>query len=115
VANRRSWIMRSMTLEGPTKLAILNAGGASMTNRIALSPGAMAVLDQAKNLSPEERIEIAARLWGDLIDAHASGATPDWHMDELDRRIREADENPDALIPAEDVYREIRAKLRKAK
>ncbi len=36
---------------------------------------------------------------------------PDWHREELDRRLAAADANPDAAIPWEEVKRRLREKL----
>lgn len=53
-------------------------------------------------LSPQERVELIGLIW-DSLPADAPFTPPDWHIEELERRIAAADANPGAAEPWEDV------------
>ncbi len=48
-----------------------------------------------------ERLELLARVWDSLLDSSERPPMPDWHRDVLDRRLADADANPDDTIPLE--------------
>jgi len=62
-------------------------------------------------LSIEQRLELIGELWDGIPDSIEALPVPDWHREELDRRLAEADANPDAAIPWEEVKRRLREKL----
>jgi len=47
-------------------------------------------------LSPEQRLELAELIWDSLPDGYSYSA-PDWHLAELERRVKAADADPDAV------------------
>lgn len=46
-------------------------------------------------LPDEEKLELIGELWDALGD---SGPVPDWHKEELDRRVAAADADPTAFV-----------------
>ncbi len=62
-------------------------------------------------LSIEQRLELIGELWDGIPDSIEALPVPEWHREELDRRSAEADANPDAAIPWEEVKRLLREKL----
>ena len=62
-------------------------------------------------LSVEQRLELISELWDSIPDSPDTLPVPDWHREELDRRLAAADANPDAAIPWEEVKRRLREKL----
>lgn len=59
-----------------------------------------------KKLSDQEKITLAGELWDEVMTEDAFDLTEE-QKEELDRRIKYAEENPDKLIP----WEEVRAKL----
>jgi putative addiction module component (TIGR02574 family) len=55
-----------------------------------------------------ERIELITRLWDSLPEDMEGIPIPDWHREELERRLAAADANPDAAIPWEEARRRLR-------
>ena len=67
------------------------------------------LLAEAEKLPLEERLELVEALW-DSIAADAdvdSLPLPDWHREELERRLVEHDADPEAGSP----WEEVRARL----
>ena len=62
-------------------------------------------------LSVEQRLELMSELWDSIPNSLDTLPVPDWHREELDRRLAAADANPDAAIPWEEVKRRLREKL----
>ena len=62
-------------------------------------------------LSVEQRLELISELWDSIPDSLDTLPVPEWHREELDRRLEAADANPDAAIPWEEVKRRLREKL----
>ena len=62
-------------------------------------------------LSIEQRLELISELWDSIPDSLDTLPVPEWHREELDRRLAAADANPDAAIPWEEVKRRLREKL----
>lgn len=56
-------------------------------------------IDQLNN---EQRLELIALLW-DSLPSDAPFTPPDWHLQLLDRRLAEADANPDDVVTWEAV------------
>lgn len=78
--------------------------------KVAMTDNAKAVLEAAMTLPPAERAELAERLL-DSVDA-GDPLSAEWAA-EIDRREKEIDEGRATLIPAEQVFAEIRAMLKK--
>ena len=71
---------------------------------------AMTVLKAAMDLPPEDREEVAERLLDSVCEDQPLSAA--WAA-EIDRRMKEIDEGKAELIPAEQVFAEVREMLRK--
>ena len=65
----------------------------------------------AMPLSVEQRLELISELWDSIPDSLDALPVPEWHREELDRRLAAADANPDAAILWEEVKRRLREKL----
>jgi len=52
-------------------------------------------------MTPDERLRLIDEIW-DSLEAGKALQMPQSHRQELDRRIAEADENPNAAIPWEE-------------
>ena len=63
------------------------------------------------HLSVERRLELISELWDSIPDSLDTLPVPEWHREELDRRLAAADANPDAAIPWEELKRRLREKL----
>lgn len=50
-------------------------------------------------LSVPQRLELIAELWDSLPNSAEAMAIPQWHRDELERRLAAADASPDDSIP----------------
>lgn len=59
-------------------------------------------------LSVPQRLELIARLWDSIPNSTDALPIPDWHQEELARRLAAADAAPDEAVP----WEEIRARLR---
>ena len=59
------------------------------------------LLDEAKRLSIEERIELVGAIWDSVAEDASLEHLPlsDAHRAELDRRLADLDENPEAGSP----------------
>jgi putative addiction module component (TIGR02574 family) len=60
-----------------------------------------ALLDEAKSLSLRERIELVEAIWDSVAeDADLESVpVPEWHREELDRRLARVESDPDAGSP----------------
>jgi putative addiction module component (TIGR02574 family) len=54
-------------------------------------------------LSVEQRLELIGELWDSIPDSVEELPVPDWHRQELERRLTAADADPDAAIPWDQV------------
>ena len=61
-------------------------------------------------LTIEQRLELIGELWDSIPDSLNELPIPEWHREELERRLAAADANPDATIPWEEVKRRLREK-----
>ena len=61
-------------------------------------------------LSVEQRLDIIKLLWDSIPDSLDELPVPEWHREELERRLASADADPDAAIPWEQVKRRLREK-----
>lgn len=62
---------------------------------------------EIRNLSVADRVELVTKIWESVADDAKTVGLSEEHKRILDERIREADENPEAMIPAEDVFRDL--------
>ncbi len=62
------------------------------------------------HLTVDQRLELMDRLWTSIQPDAESAEWPDWHPDEVERRIAEADAHPEASIPLEDLRRDLLAR-----
>jgi putative addiction module component (TIGR02574 family) len=63
------------------------------------------------NLGPSARVELIGLIWDSLGGPDEPLAAPQWHQDELARRMPSADAAPDAAIPWDEVKARLQAKL----
>lgn len=61
-------------------------------------------------LTVQQRIELIGQLWDGIPDSIEALPVPDWHREELDRRLTSAEDDPDAAVPWEEVKRQLRDK-----
>ena len=61
-------------------------------------------------LSVPERLELISQLWDSIPESDEDLPIPEWHREELDRRLAEADAAPEAGIPWEQVRAELRGR-----
>jgi putative addiction module component (TIGR02574 family) len=59
-------------------------------------------------LSVRDRLELIGLLWDSIPEADAAGAIPDWHREELEKRLAAADAAPELAIP----WEQVKARLR---
>jgi putative addiction module component (TIGR02574 family) len=62
-----------------------------------------------KELTIAERLDLISTLWDSIPDSLDELPIPEWHREELERRLAAADADPDAAIP----WQEVRERLRK--
>jgi putative addiction module component (TIGR02574 family) len=58
-------------------------------------------------LTVSERLDLNSQLWDSIPDSLEGLTIPDWHKEELDRRLRDAEANPEAGIPWEQVKKRL--------
>ena len=51
------------------------------------------------HMTPTEKLDLIGEIWDSLSES--AGEIPATHREELDRRLADADANPDAVIPWE--------------
>ncbi|MDX6306524.1 MAG: hypothetical protein QOI77_3493 [Blastocatellia bacterium] len=61
-------------------------------------------------LTVEQRLELIGELWDSIPDSLDELPLPQWHREELERRLAAADADPSAAIPWEQVKRRLREK-----
>jgi len=62
-------------------------------------------------LTVTQRLELIGELWDSIPDSVEALPIPDWHRDELERRLAAADADPEAAIPWEEVKRRLSNRL----
>jgi putative addiction module component (TIGR02574 family) len=62
-------------------------------------------------LSVSQRLQLITLLWDSIPDSPDALAMPEWHRQELERRLAEADAAPESAIP----WEKVRARLREKK
>ena len=65
----------------------------------------MSLTDTAalRKMSVDERLQILEAVWDSLAADPDAIDVPQWHKDELDRRLAEEEQNPDAGAPWDEV------------
>jgi putative addiction module component (TIGR02574 family) len=63
-----------------------------------------------KQLSVAERLDLISELWDSIPDSLEELPIPEWHREELGRRLDAADADPDGGIPWEEVRHRLRKK-----
>ena len=61
-------------------------------------------------LTVEQRLELIGELWDSIPDSLDELPIPEWHREELERRLAAAEADPDAAIPWEEVKKRLREK-----
>jgi len=61
-------------------------------------------------LSVEQRLELIGELWDGIPDSIEALPVPQWHREELERRLASADADPKTAIPWEEVKKRLREK-----
>jgi len=61
-------------------------------------------------LSVDDRMELVTKIWESISRDSVTQPISDAHAHILDQRLTEADADPGALIPADEVFRELRDK-----
>jgi putative addiction module component (TIGR02574 family) len=59
-------------------------------------------------MTVEQRLELIGQLWDSIPDSLEAFPVPEWHTRELERRLSNADGDPDGGIP----WQEVKARLR---
>jgi putative addiction module component (TIGR02574 family) len=63
-----------------------------------------------EELSIPQRLDLISLLWDSIPDTVEALPVPEWHRQELARRLAEADAHPEAAIPWEQVKARLREK-----
>ncbi len=58
----------------------------------------------------EQRLELIGELWDSIPDSPDKFPVPEWHREDLKRRLAAADADPDAAIRWDEVNRRLREK-----
>jgi putative addiction module component (TIGR02574 family) len=58
-------------------------------------------------LTVSQRLELISQLWDSNPDSLEALPVPEWHKEELDRRLQDADANPELGIPWEQVKKRL--------
>ena len=61
-------------------------------------------------LTVEQRLDLIGELWDSIPDSLDELPIPEWHREELERRLAAADADPDAAIPWKEVKKRLREK-----
>ena len=64
---------------------------------------------EVAKLTPAERLELIGKIWDSLQVPAPNLPIPDWHREELEERLAEADASPTSSIPWETVRDRLRA------
>lgn len=62
-------------------------------------------------LTVQQRIELIGELWDGIPDSIDALPVPDWHREELDRRLSAADADPDAAVSWDEVKKRLNETL----
>ena len=72
----------------------------------------MKLLDEARKLSVEERIDLIESIWESITSSGAVPGPTEAQSAELDRRLADHEKNPDDVIPWDEVRSEAITRLR---
>jgi putative addiction module component (TIGR02574 family) len=61
-----------------------------------------------EQLSVAERLDLISLLWDSIPDSADALRIPEWHREEIERRLAAADADPAAGIPWEEVKKRLR-------
>jgi putative addiction module component (TIGR02574 family) len=61
-------------------------------------------------LTVEQRLELIGQLWDGIPDSLEELPVPNWHRDELEKRLATADADPEAAIAWDEVKRRLQTK-----
>jgi putative addiction module component (TIGR02574 family) len=56
------------------------------------------------NLTVPQKLDLIGRLWDSIPDSPGPSDIPEWHREIVEQRLAEADANPDAVVPWEQVW-----------
>jgi putative addiction module component (TIGR02574 family) len=65
-------------------------------------------VNHLSHLSVPERLDLIGRIWDSIPDSQDALPMPEWHQQELDRRLASAEANPGANVP----WEQVKARLR---
>lgn len=71
------------------------------------------LLEQARQLSVEEQLELVEALWDNIVEWSAVPLLTDAQKVELDRRLAEYDANPDDVVPWSEVKASALARIKR--
>lgn len=71
------------------------------------------LLEQARKLSVDERLELLEALWDDLTRRSEVPLPSEAQLAELERRLAEHEANPDDVVPWSEVQADVRARIRR--
>jgi len=66
--------------------------------------------DDIHRLTVAERLELIGQLWDSIPDEASAADMPDWHRQEVERRLALADADPNRGIPWEQVKARLKGK-----
>jgi putative addiction module component (TIGR02574 family) len=58
-------------------------------------------------LTVSQRLDLISRLWDSIPDSLEGLPIPEWHKEEIDRRLEDADANPGEGLPWEQVKKRL--------
>ena len=67
-------------------------------------------LEELRKLSVEERLQLLEDVWTSLDEEQDRLPMPGWHEEELERRLRSFEDNPDAGSPWPEVKKRLLAR-----
>jgi putative addiction module component (TIGR02574 family) len=63
---------------------------------------------EIEQLTVPQRLDLMSRLWDSIPDTPEEMPFPDWHRQELERRLERADSEPETAVPWEQVRTRLR-------
>jgi putative addiction module component (TIGR02574 family) len=60
------------------------------------------------HLTPPQRLELITQLWDSMPDDMQGLPVPDWHREEIERRLAAADAAPQGVISWDEARRQLR-------
>ena len=68
-------------------------------------------LEELRGLSVEDRLQLLEDVWSSLDEEHERLPIPKWHEEELERRLKDIDENGSQGVEWSEFYKGLREKL----